>query len=64
MRDVEVTGTVAEAIFKFKELEEFTILLKKDCHNGYDIEVVEIFYNIWVKYRDLDYTFLGVSTTA
>ena len=52
MRDVEVASTVVEAIDKFKELEEFTTLLKKDYHNSYDV------YSIWAKYRDLDYMFL------
>ena len=47
-----------KAVVKFKEFEEFTALLKKDYHNGYDVRVVEIFYNIWAKYWDLDYTFL------
>ena len=59
MKDVEVARTVAEVVVKFKELKEFTTLLKKDYHNGYNVKVVEIFYNIWAKYQDLDYTFLG-----
>ena len=46
IRDVEMASEVAEAIVKFKELEEFTILLKKDYNNGYDVGVVEIFNNI------------------
>ena len=37
MRDVEVASAIAEAIVKFKESEEFTTLLKKDYHNGYDV---------------------------
>ena len=37
MRDVEVASVIAEAIVKFKESEEFTALLKKDYHNGYDV---------------------------
>ena len=57
MRDVDVASVVAKAIVKFKESEEFNALLK-DYHNGYDVRVVEIFYNIWVKYQDLDFTFL------
>ena len=63
MRDVEVASAVAEAVVKFKESEEFTTLFKKDYHNGYDVRVVEIFYNIWAKYRDLNYTFLGGELT-
>ena len=59
MRDVEVASAIVEAIVKFKESKEFIALLKKEYHNGYDVGVVEIFYNIWAKYRDLDYTFLG-----
>ena len=50
MKDVEVARTIAEAVVKFKESKEFTALLKKDYHNGYNVGVVEIFYNIWVKY--------------
>ena len=46
MRDMEVTSAVAEAVIKFKELEEFTALHKKDYHNDYDVRVMEIFYNI------------------
>ena len=45
-RDVEVASAVAEAIVKFKVSKEFITLLKKDYHNGYDVGVVEIFYNI------------------
>ena len=58
MRHVEVASAVEEVVVKFKESEEFTALLKKDYHNGYDVRVVEIFYNIWAKYWDLDFTFL------
>ena len=50
MKDVEVASAIAEAVVKFKESKEFTALLKKDYHNGYDVRVMEIFYNIWVKY--------------
>ena len=46
MRDVEVASVVAKAVVKFKESEGFTALLKKDYHNGYDVGVMEIFYNI------------------
>ena len=46
MRDVEVTSTVAEAVVKFEESKEFTAFFKNDYHNNYDVEVVEIFYNI------------------
>ena len=63
MRDIEVTSVVADVVVKFKESEEFTTLLKKDYHNGYNVGVVAIFYNIWVKYRDLNYTFLGGELT-
>ena len=59
MRDIEVASAVTEAVVKFKESEEFIALLKKDYHNGYDVRVVEIFYNIWAKYPNLDDTFLG-----
>ena len=43
---MEVASTVVKAVVKFKEFEEFTALLKKDYHNGYDVGVMEIFYNI------------------
>ena len=58
MKDMEVVSAVAEALVKFKELEDFIALLEKDYHNGYDVRVMEIFYNIWAKYQDLDYIFL------
>ena len=45
MRDVEMASTVAEVVVKFKESKEFTALLKKDYHNGYDVRVMEIFSN-------------------
>ena len=48
MRDMEVASLVAQAVVKCKESKEFTAILNKDYHNGYDVEVVEIFYNIWV----------------
>ena len=63
MRDVEVASTVVKVVVKFKKSEEFTALPKTDYHNGYDVEVMEIFYNIWVNYRDLDYSFLGSELT-
>ena len=43
MSNMEVASTVAEAIVKFKKLEEFTALLKKDYHNGYDAGVWKSF---------------------
>ena len=43
MRDVEVASMVADAVVKFKESKEFTTLLKKDYHNGYNVEVMETF---------------------
>ena len=46
MSDVEVASAIVEAVVKFKGLKKFTALLKKDYHNGYDVRVVEIFYNI------------------
>ena len=64
MRDAMVASAVAEVVVKFKESEEFNALFKKDYHNVYDVRMVEIFYNIWAKYWDLNYTFLGVSTPA
>ena len=39
---------------KFKDSEEFAALLKEKheaSHDiSYDVEVVDIFYNIWLKY--------------
>ena len=64
IRDIEVASAIVKVVVKFKELEEFTTLIKKDYHYDYDVGVVEIFYNIWVKYRDLDYTFLGGEFTS
>ena len=46
MKDVKVASVVVEVVVKFKDSEEFTTLLKKDYHNGYDVGVMEIFYNI------------------
>ena len=52
-----------EAMVKFKDFEEFAALLEKKyeaCHDtGYDFGVEEIFYNIKLKHRDIDYGFLG-----
>ena len=62
MRDVDVASAIAKAIAKFKESKEVTVLLKKNYHNGYDVGVVEIFYNIWAKYRDVITRSLGVSS--
>ena len=42
MRGVKVASVVPKAVVKFKELEEFTALLKKDYHNDYDVNVMEI----------------------
>ena len=48
---------------KFKQSEELVILLKKEhdagYNVGYDVGVEEIFFNIWVKPRDINYRFLG-----
>ena len=63
MRDIEVASMVAKVAIKFKESKELTALLKKDYHNGYDVGVMEIFYNIWAKNQDLDYSFLGGELT-
>ena len=46
IRDVEVASAVVVTVVKFKESKEFTALFKKDYHSGYDVGVVEIFYNI------------------
>ena len=48
---------------KFKKSDEFVALLKKE-HDagydmGYDVDVEEIFFNIWVKHRDVHYKFRG-----
>ena len=63
MRDVDVASVIAEAVVKFKDSEEFTALLKKDYHSGYYVGAVDIFYNIWAKYQDLNYSFLGGELT-
>ena len=62
MRDVEVANAVAEVVVKFKESKEFTTLLKKDYHNGYDVRVVEIFYNIWQNTRTSTICSWGMSS--
>ena len=41
-----MASAVVKVVVKFKESKEFTALLRKDYRNGYDVEVVEIFYNI------------------
>ena len=44
-------------------MDEFVALPKIDHDIGFDAGVEAIFYNIWVHYRDLDYTFLGGKLT-
>ena len=66
-RDAEIaeaTNEAAkEAMMKFKDSEEFTTLLEKryevGCDVGYNARVEDIFYNIRLKHRDIDYGFLG-----
>ena len=58
-RDDEIARAAEEAVVTFKQSEEFVALLKKEHDEGYDIDIEEIFFNIWVKRRDVDYKFLG-----
>ena len=57
---LEATEEVAkEAVVKFKDSKEFAALLEEKygagCDTGYDAGVVDIFYSIWLKHRDIDY---------
>ena len=62
-RDTEIVKAAKEAVVKFKDSEKFVALLEKKYEagrdTGYDAEVKDIFYNIWLKYQDIDYRFLG-----
>ena len=62
-RDIEITKAADEAVVKFKDSEEFAAFLEKKYEAGHDaghnVEVEEIFYNIWLKHRDINYRFLG-----
>ena len=67
-RGLDIANAVEEALAKFKNLDEFATLLKKD-HDagfdvGFDIGVEATFYNIWAHYWDLDYAFLGGELTG
>ena len=59
-KDVEIQKV---AVVKFKDFEEFVAFIEKryeaDLDKTYDVGVEEIFYNIWLIRRDLDYGFLG-----
>ena len=63
VRDNEIARAAEEVVVKFKQSEELVILLKKinaaGYNVGYDVGVEEIFFNIWVKRRDINYRFLG-----
>ena len=62
VRDAEIVEAAdearKEAMVKFKNSKEFVALLEKKweagCDMGYDSGVVDIFYNIWLKHRDID----------
>ena len=56
---MDIVNTVDEALTKFKNLDEFVALLKKDHDAGFDARVEAIFYNIWALYQYLDYEFFG-----
>ena len=62
-RDAEFGEAVKEAVVKFKDSEEFATILKEKYEasrdTSYNVKVVDIFYNIWFKHRDIDYEFLG-----
>ena len=66
-RDVEFAEAAKEeakeVVVKFKDSEKFASLFEKKYEAGhdtsYDARVVDIFYNIWLKHRDIDYKFLG-----
>ena len=45
-RGLNITNAVDEALAKFKNLEKFAALLKKDHDAGFDARVEAIFYNI------------------
>ena len=67
VRDAEFAEAADEAskkaVVKFKDSEEFAALLEEKYEaghdTGYDVGVVDIFYNIWLKHLDIDYKFLG-----
>ena len=58
VRDPEFAEAAEEAakevMVKFKDSKEFAALLKEKHEAGhdtcYDVEVVDIFYNIWLKH--------------
>ena len=50
MRDLDITNVVDKALVKFKNSDEFVVLLKKDHDVGFDVGVEAIFYNIWTHY--------------
>ena len=62
-RGVVIANTVDEALVKFKSLDKFEALLKKDHYTRFDTRLEANFYNIWAHYRDLDYAFLGGELT-
>ena len=53
-RDTEIVEATKEAMVKFKDSEEFVTLLKEKHEvgrdTGYDVKVVDIFCNIWLKH--------------
>ena len=49
-----------QAVEKFKQLEEYAIILAPQHDTGYDLGIEEIFFNIWRKCWDVDYWFLGI----
>ena len=57
----DIANAVDEALAKFKSLDEFTALLKKDHDTGFDVRVEDIFYKIWAHYRDLDMLYYVVN---
>ena len=63
LRSADIANAVDEALAKFKSLEEFVVLFKKDHDTRFEAMVEAILYNIWTHYRNVDYTFLGGELT-
>ena len=62
-RSEDIANAVDKALAKFKSSKDFFALLKKDHDTGFDTKVDDIFYNILMHYRDLQYAFSGGEMT-
>ena len=58
-REAAIEEPKLEAVKEFRQSEELNTSLDKSYKDNYDKDVEEIFFTIWCKHREVDFSFLG-----